>query len=63
MPISKEELNLLIKIENLIGMNEKKLFGKDKTKELTYTIYGENVTITHDDFVDYMNLIERLTQH
>lgn len=63
MFIKNEDLQLMTKIENLIGMNERRLFGKDKSKVLTYTIYGDPVTITHDDFISYINLIERLIQN
>ena len=50
-----EEENTLIKMENLIGIHEKQLFKKPtkvKTPE------GEYI-ITKDDFIDFINLIER----
>ena len=62
MAVKNNDIDTMIKMENLIGMNEKKLFGRNKDKKLTYTIYGDSVTITHDDFVDFMNLIEKLLQ-
>ena len=59
MYISNEELELMIKIENLVGCNSSLLFPDNeafKIKEYdgTYTI------ITKDDFIDYWNLIEKL---
>lgn len=59
MYINNDELELMIKIENLIGCNSSLLFPDNepfKIKEYdgTYTI------ITKDDFIDYWNLIERL---
>lgn len=50
-----EDENTLIKMENLIGLHEKQLFKKPtkiKTSE------GEYI-ITKDDFIDFINLIER----
>lgn len=59
MFINNDELDLMIKIENLVGCNLSLLFPDNepfKIKEYdgTYTI------ITRDDFNDYWNLIERL---
>lgn len=59
MYINNDELDLMIKIENLVGCNLSLLFPDNepfKIKEYdgTYTI------ITKDDFIDYWNLIERL---
>jgi hypothetical protein len=59
MYINNDELDLMIKIENLVGCNLSLLFPDDepfKMKEYdgTYTI------ITRDDFNDYWDLIERL---
>ena len=30
--LKNEDINLLIKMENLIGINEKKIFGRNKNK-------------------------------
>ena len=59
MNISNDELELMIKIENLVGCNLSLLFPDDepfkmKNYDGTYTI------ITKDDFIDYWNLIEKL---
>lgn len=59
MYINNDELDLMIKIENLVGCNLSLLFPDNepfKIKEYdgTYTI------ITKDDFIDYWNVIERL---
>ena len=46
-----EEISLLIKMENLIGTNEKLLFGKNKDK-----IYMVDTTkISYEDFTDFIN--------
>ena len=58
MFIKNKELELMIKMENAIGMNEKKLFGKDKDKAIKFCDYE----ITHDDFIDYINLIQKLIE-
>lgn len=59
MYINNDELDLMIKIENLVGCNLSLLFPDDepfKIKEYdgTYTV------VTRDDFNAYWNLIERL---
>lgn len=59
MFLKNEQINLLIKMENLIGMNAKKLFGKDKTKVVKF---GET-EITFEDFISYMNLIENIFEN
>lgn len=56
--LTLKEETTLIKMENLIGLNEKYLFKKP-TKITTPD--GE-YTITKDDFIDFMNLIERHLQ-
>ena len=60
MVLKNEDINLLIKMENLIGMNEKRLFGKNKDKKCTVNWYDNTTTtINFDDFISFMNLIER----
>lgn len=59
MYINNDELDLMIKIENLVGCNLSLLFPDNepfKIKEYdgTYTV------VTRDDFNAYWNLIERL---
>jgi hypothetical protein len=49
----------MIKMENVIGMNEKTIFGEDKTKPIEI----DGMEITYYDFVDYINLIDRILQN
>ena len=58
MFIKNKELELMIKMETAIGMNEKKLFGKNKNKAIKICDYK----ITYDDFIDYINLIQKLIE-
>jgi len=63
MVLKNEDINLLIKMENLIGMNEKRLFGKNNNKQCTVNWYdGTTTIIDKDDFLDFMALIERALQ-
>ena len=63
MVLKNEDINLLIKMENLIGMNEKRLFGKNKDKKCTVNWYDNTTTtIDFNDFISFMNLIERALQ-
>ena len=59
MFLKNEDIHLLIKMENVIGMNEKTIFGKKKDK----TIWIDGMEITFDDFVSYINLIDRILQN
>lgn len=60
MVLKNEDINLLIKMENLIGMNEKRLFGRNKDKKCVVNWYdGTQTIITIEDFADFMALIER----
>lgn len=59
MYISNDELELMIKIENLVGCNLSLLFPDDEPFKMrnfdgTYTI------VNKEDFVEYWNLIEKL---
>lgn len=67
--IKNEQLGVLIKMENLIGGNEKVLFGEDKQgvfkyDERVYHKDGTNEiverTVSVEDFNDFMNVIEDL---
>lgn len=69
--IRNKQLATLIKMENLIGHNEKLLFGEDNDREFVYQEYEikedgtkewVDVVVTIDDFVDFMNVIEALIQ-
>lgn len=69
--IRNKQLSTLIKMENLIGHNEKLLFGEDNDREFVYQEYEikedgtkewVDVVVTIDDFVDFMNVIEALIQ-
>lgn len=63
MILKNDDIDLLIKMENLIGMNEKKLFGKNKDKKCKVKWYDDTkTTIDFDDFISFMNLIERALQ-
>lgn len=59
MFIKDKDLNTMIKMENLIGMNAKRIFGRKKNK----TTKIDNYEITFEDFIDYINLIERVIQN
>lgn len=54
MFVKNEDIHLLIKMENIIGMNEKTIFGKKKDK----SIWIDGMEITFDDFISYINLID-----
>ena len=59
MYINNKELELMIKIENLVGCNLSLLFPNDEPFKMknfdgTYTI------LTKEEFNDYWNVIERL---
>lgn len=63
MILKNEDINLLIKMENLIGTNEKKLFGRNKNKKCKIKWYDNTeTTIDFDDFVSFINLVERALQ-
>lgn len=59
MYINNDELELMIKIENLVGCNLSLLFPDDEQFK-TRNYDGTYTVITKDDFIDYWNLIERL---
>lgn len=64
MPILKnDDINLMIKMENLIGDNQRKLFNRKGEYKYKFRDFAtgemETETVTRDDFNDYMNLIEK----
>ena len=59
MYINNNELNLMIKIENLVGCNLSLLFPNDEPFKMK-NYDGSYTTLTKDEFNDYWNLIERL---
>ncbi len=60
MILKNEDISLLIKMENLIGVNEKRLFGRNKNKKCIVNWYDKTQTIiTIEDFADFMALIQR----
>ena len=60
MFIKNKDLNTMIKMENVIGMFEKQIWGEHRDRPYKMTIYGSTYDITHNDFIDYMNLIENI---
>lgn len=63
MILKNKDINLLIKMENLIGINEKRLFGRSKDKKCIVNWYdGTQTIVTREDFADFMALIERAIQ-
>ena len=56
MFIKNDDIHLMIKMENIIGLNEKTIFGEDKSKK----IWTDGMEITFDDFISYINLIDRI---
>lgn len=66
--LTNKDIQVLIRIENLIGRNEKTLF--DKKGEFPYieTYYNDGEKslefekVTKNDFLDYINIVEKLLQ-
>lgn len=56
MLVSEQDIELLIKMENVIGMNERKIFGRRKNKIVKFG----DTKITFDDFISYMNFVEKV---
>ena len=56
MFLKNDDIHLMIKMENIIGLNEKTIFGEDKSKK----IWTDGMEITFDDFISYINLIDRI---
>ena len=60
MVLKNADIDLLIKMENIIGINEKYLFGKNNDKKCTINWYdGTQTKVTREDFSDFIALIER----
>lgn len=58
---SKEKINTLIKMENVIMKHSKEIFGKNKDKIVEVKWFdGEKTTITYDDYMKFNNIIEQL---
>ena len=59
--ISNKDLETMIKIENLIGVKSKEIFGVDNVKEVVIKWYDNSETIVKaSDFADYMNIVEKI---
>ena len=56
MLVDEKDIELLIKMENVIGMNEKKIFGRKKNKVVKFG----DTKISFDDFNAYMNFVEKV---
>ena len=56
--LKNEEIQLLIKMENVIGLHSKEIFGKNKDNVVEVGTY----TISYEDFISFMNLIEKCIQ-
>lgn len=54
--MTKSDIEILAKMENLIGMNEKLLFGSSGG-------YNELSDTSHSDFIMFMALIQREVEH
>lgn len=60
MALTNKDINIMTKMENLIGMNERKLFGENKDIPVKMKwADGTEYEITYDDFVDFICLIEK----
>lgn len=59
MFLRNEDIHLMIKMENVIGMNNKHIFGEDGTK----VVYVDGLEITYHDFIAYINLIDRILEN
>lgn len=58
---SKEKINTLIKMENLIMKYSTEIFGPDKTKITEIKWYDGDITkISYDDYMNFNNIIEQL---
>lgn len=59
MFLRNEDIHLMIKMENVIGVNNKRIFGEDGTK----VVCVDGLEITYHDFIAYLNLIERILEN
>lgn len=53
--LKNEEIQLLIKMENVIGLHLEEIFGKNRDK----LVEVGTQQICYDDFISYLNLIEK----
>lgn len=61
--LKNSEIELMIKMENIIGKYSNEIFGENKDKVHTIKFYdGTEYTISNEDFIDYWNLIEKCIQ-
>lgn len=56
MFVKNNDIHLMIKMENIIGINSKNIFGENHNK----TVAVDGMEITYYDFIDYINLIDRI---
>lgn len=56
MFVKNNDIHLMIKMENIIGINSKNIFGENHSK----TVAVDGMEITYYDFIDYINLIDRI---
>ena len=61
--LKNNEIELLIKMENLIGTHSKIIFGEnnDKVHYMKF-LDGTEYDISNDDFIEFWNLIEKCIQ-
>lgn len=58
---SKDKINTLIKMENLIMRYSKIIFGLDKDKIIEIKWFDDDITqISYDDYMKFNNIIEQL---
>lgn len=58
---SKEKINTLIKMENLIMKYSAEIFGINKDKVVKVSWFDGDITkITYDDYMQFNNIIEQL---
>lgn len=66
MPLTNKDIEIMIRIENLVGRNEKILFDDNGEFNYieTYFENGKKITtpekVTMEDFVDYINIVEKV---
>lgn len=58
--LKNSDIELLIKMENIIGKYSKVIFGEDGDKIHCMEFYdGTTYNISHDDFIEFWNFIEK----
>lgn len=61
--LKNNEIQLLIKMENLIGTHSKIIFGENNDKVHHMKFFdGTEYDISNDDFIEFWNLIEKCIQ-